>query len=153
MAQEYRSTWSPSNKIHLHAQCCSWLAGFKDPFDPLLTITLNNEQYRIFGFSLMAGKLDWMLLRRCQVMEKTVGNHDYAASDHKWLMTRVILTWTLAPTGFAIASFCCIECALYLHWDAAWYLIYCILSGIAQSAIDDKSSIQNQAWLASKMWY
>ena len=67
------------------------LAGFEDPFDPLHTVTLDNPDYRFFGISLMKGKLDWLLLRRCTVLEKSVGNHDYAASDHKWLMASIQL--------------------------------------------------------------
>ena len=67
------------------------LAGFVDPFDPLHTVTLDNPDYRFFGISLMKGKLDWLLLRRCLVRDKSVGNHDYAASDHKWLMASIQL--------------------------------------------------------------
>jgi len=67
------------------------LAGFEDPFDPLQTITLDNKDYRFFGVSLMKGKLDWLLLRKCTVLDKSVGNHSYAASDHKWLMADVRL--------------------------------------------------------------
>lgn len=68
------------------------LAGFKDPFDPLTTISLDNKDYRFLGWSLMAGKLDWMLLRKCSVESKTVGNNDYSASDHKWMMANVTLS-------------------------------------------------------------
>ncbi len=35
------------------------------------------------------GKLDWVLLRRLEVASKGIGNHDYAASDHKWLSADV----------------------------------------------------------------
>lgn len=65
--------------------------GFEDPFDSLQTVTLDNKDYRFLGISLMSGKLDWMLLRRCIVRTKSVGNHNYIASDHKWLMTEIIL--------------------------------------------------------------
>ena len=66
-------------------------AGFADPFSvvPAETITLDNPKYRFFGFSLMAGKLDWVLLRRLTVKSSVVGNHDYSASDHKWLCADV----------------------------------------------------------------
>jgi endonuclease/exonuclease/phosphatase (EEP) superfamily protein YafD len=37
----------------------------------------------------LQGKLDWVLLRGLQVVGKAIGNHDYAASDHKWLMVDV----------------------------------------------------------------
>ena len=49
------------------------------------TITLDNPKYRFLGVPLMQGKLDWLLLRRLRVLATSVGNHDYAASDHKWL--------------------------------------------------------------------
>lgn len=65
-------------------------AGFADPFDPVETITLDNPSFRLFGFSLMKGKLDWMLLRRLAVKSTAVGNHDYSASDHKWLCADVV---------------------------------------------------------------
>jgi hypothetical protein len=35
---------------------------------------------------LYQGKLDWILLNRFEVTAKQVGNHDFSASDHKWLM-------------------------------------------------------------------
>ena len=69
-------------------------AGFEDPFDTLETITLDNKEYRFLGLSLMAGKLDWVLLRRLLVKAKAVGNDDYAASDHKWMMVDVVLEET-----------------------------------------------------------
>ena len=67
------------------------IAGFEDPFDPVTTVTLDNPAYRYFGYSLMKGKLDWLLLRKMKVLEKDVGNHDYSASDHKWLSANVEL--------------------------------------------------------------
>ncbi len=67
------------------------LAGFVDPFDPSSTVTLDHPAYRYFGFHLMKGKLDWLLLRKMKVLEKSIGNHDYAASDHKWLSAYVQL--------------------------------------------------------------
>ena len=65
------------------------LAGFADPFDPVRDVTLDNPAYKVFGYSLMKGKLDWLLLRRLAVSTTDVGNHDYSASDHKWLSTDV----------------------------------------------------------------
>lgn len=64
-------------------------AGFADPFHPVDTITLDNPKFRLFGISLMKGKLDWVLLRRLTVTDTSVGNHDYSASDHKWLCADV----------------------------------------------------------------
>ncbi len=40
---------------------------------------------------MMKGKLDWALLRRLRVHDKTMGNSDYSLSDHKWLQVRVSL--------------------------------------------------------------
>lgn len=37
------------------------------------------------------GKLDWVLMRGCNVVSKRMGNHDYSASDHKWLQVDVRL--------------------------------------------------------------
>ena len=68
------------------------LAGFKDPFDAATTVTLDNPAYRYFGFSLMKGKLDWLLLRNMQVLETGIGNDDYSASDHKWLSATIKMT-------------------------------------------------------------
>ena len=64
-------------------------AGFADPFHPVDTVTLDNPNFRLFGISLMKGKLDWVLLRRLTVTGTSVGNHDYSASDHKWLCVDV----------------------------------------------------------------
>lgn len=66
-------------------------AGFMDPFH-YDTVTLDNPAYRYLGFSLMKGKLDWLLLRRMEVLDKSIGNHDYSASDHKWLSATVKLS-------------------------------------------------------------
>lgn len=38
----------------------------------------------------MTGKLDWVLLRGgLRVVSKRMGNLDYAASDHRWLLVEV----------------------------------------------------------------
>ena len=63
--------------------------GFEDPFDPVRDITLDNPAYRFLGLHLMTGKLDWMLVRGLRVAAHAMGNHDYAASDHKWLRITV----------------------------------------------------------------
>lgn len=60
--------------------------GFVDPFDVRRDITLDNPKYRVFGLSLMTGKLDWILLRDLHVISRAMGNHSYVASDHKWLL-------------------------------------------------------------------
>jgi hypothetical protein len=61
-----------------------------DPFDPATT-TLDNPKYRFLGFSLMKGKLDWVLLRRMAVTKQDVGNLDFSLSDHRWLAAEVTL--------------------------------------------------------------
>ena len=65
--------------------------GFVDPFDVRCTITLDNPAYRFLGWSLMCGKLDWLLLRSFRTVEIASGNDDYSASDHKWLRADVQL--------------------------------------------------------------
>lgn len=65
--------------------------GFIDPFDVVNDVTLDNPKYRLGPLHLMAGKLDWVLLRGCQAVGKAMGNAEYAASDHKWLMVEVLL--------------------------------------------------------------
>ncbi len=72
------------------SRCPLLNAGFADPFHPVDTITLDNPHFRFFGISLMKGKLDWLLLRRLTVTGTSVGNHDYSASDHKWLCADVV---------------------------------------------------------------
>lgn len=77
------------NTLLLQADIYEPCAGFVDPFDAVKTITLDNPKYRVFGVPLMQGKLDWVLLRRLAVHATAVGNHDYVASDHKWLSVEV----------------------------------------------------------------
>lgn len=74
------------------AVCCNAVnAGFVDPFDPVRDVTLDNAAFRLLGFSLMTGKLDWTLLKGLQVASTRMGNHDYGASDHKWLLVEADL--------------------------------------------------------------
>jgi hypothetical protein len=69
--------------------------GFVDPFCPDADVTLNNPTY----WGLMQGKLDWLLLRgaglRDALAAKSVGNCDFALSDHKWIAVDV----RLPPVG------------------------------------------------------
>lgn len=59
--------------------------GFQETF-PLSTPTLDHPSYRVCGFPLMNGKLDWLLHRGgLAVADSALGNDDYSASDHKWL--------------------------------------------------------------------
>lgn len=65
--------------------------GFLDPYDVINDVTLDNPKYRLGPVSLMSGKLDWVLLRGCRLVHKAMGNDNYAASDHKWLMSDIVL--------------------------------------------------------------
>jgi hypothetical protein len=60
--------------------------GFVDPWCPDGGVTLNNPTY----LGLMQGKLDWLLVRHLRVVSTSMGNHDYALSDHKWLCAEVV---------------------------------------------------------------
>jgi len=59
--------------------------GFWDPWDTVHDITLHNKAY----FGLYQGKLDWTLLLGWELEAKRMGNHDYTASDHKWLLVEL----------------------------------------------------------------
>uniref|UniRef100_A0A061RUK4 Uncharacterized protein n=1 Tax=Tetraselmis sp. GSL018 TaxID=582737 RepID=A0A061RUK4_9CHLO len=78
--------------LGLPAEVCRDLLnpGFEDPFGPE-TPTLEPEFMKLWGYPLMNGKLDWMLLRRAGVVWKGLGNHDYSLSDHKWLAATIEL--------------------------------------------------------------
>ena len=80
------------HKYGLPREVCERLLnpGFYDPFDVDVDVTLDNPAYRVCGLSLMKGKLDWVLLKGFRVLSKEMGNHDYEASDHKWLMVEVL---------------------------------------------------------------
>ncbi|CAG8629396.1 9819_t:CDS:2 [Ambispora leptoticha] len=56
--------------------------GFYDPWNPERDITLHLPKY----FGLYRAKLDWTLVRGFDVVKRWMGNHDYNASDHKYLM-------------------------------------------------------------------
>eukprot|EP01024_Parvocaulis_polyphysoides_P012591 TRINITY_DN14591_c0_g1_i4.p4 TRINITY_DN14591_c0_g1~~TRINITY_DN14591_c0_g1_i4.p4 ORF type:complete len:144 (-),score=26.45 TRINITY_DN14591_c0_g1_i4:422-853(-) len=65
--------------------------GFWDPWDVDEESTLD-----IFYFfnvlHLMRGKLDWLLLRGdLAVAKKEIGNQDYSASDHKYLLAELTI--------------------------------------------------------------
>ncbi|CAG8463706.1 2623_t:CDS:2 [Ambispora gerdemannii] len=56
--------------------------GFYDPWNPEHDVTLHLPKY----FGLYRAKLDWTLIRGFDVVKRWMGNHDYSASDHKYLM-------------------------------------------------------------------
>jgi hypothetical protein len=58
--------------------------GFYDPWDPD-EITFHNPDY----FGLFKAKLDWTMVRCMDVRQKWIGNRDYSASDHAYLMIKV----------------------------------------------------------------
>lgn len=58
--------------------------GFEDPYDVEKDITI--ESYAGWYY----GKLDWTLLKGLTCTEKSLGNHDYSASDHKLLFIKVV---------------------------------------------------------------
>jgi hypothetical protein len=59
--------------------------GFYDPWSCTNDITIHNPNY----FGLFKAKLDWTLLRSFEVVNRWIGNHDYEASDHKYLMVEI----------------------------------------------------------------
>ncbi|KAJ1657796.1 hypothetical protein IWQ61_002853 [Dispira simplex] len=54
--------------------------GFTDPWNTKRDITLTNF------YGLYKGKLDWTLTMGFRCLSKVMGNHDYKASDHKYLV-------------------------------------------------------------------
>ncbi|GLC59105.1 Nuclear speckle splicing regulatory protein 1 [Pleodorina starrii] len=63
--------------------------GYADPFNCRTDITFDHAKYRFLGHGFMTCKLDWVLLRGCRAVSRRMGNHDYSASDHKWLLVEV----------------------------------------------------------------
>lgn len=59
--------------------------GFYDPWDPD-EVTLHNPDY----FGLFKAKLDWTMVRCMDVRQKWIGNRDYSASDHAYLMLQIV---------------------------------------------------------------
>lgn len=59
--------------------------GFYDPWSCTNDITIHNPNY----FGLFKAKLDWTLLHGFDVVNRWIGNHDYKASDHKYLMVEI----------------------------------------------------------------
>lgn len=73
--------------------------GFTEVF-PVSAHTLDNPSFRLCGIPLMTGKLDWLLHRGdLSVVDSAIGNHDFAASDHKWLAADFVLTGAAEGQG------------------------------------------------------
>jgi hypothetical protein len=69
--------------------------GFYDPFDPYNDATLWNYWGLFQGNENVKkidklGKLDWTLFRHFHIEGKDMGNHDYRASDHKYLLVEAV---------------------------------------------------------------
>ncbi|CAG8505082.1 3760_t:CDS:2 [Paraglomus brasilianum] len=60
--------------------------GFYDPWHPFYDVTINYPRY----YALYSAKLDWTLVRGFNVIKRWIGNDDYSASDHKYLMIEVV---------------------------------------------------------------
>lgn len=70
-----------------------------DPWDLVRDITLDHPDYR--GFA--SGKLDWLLLSNISVGSKDIGNHDFKASDHKYLVAELRLPRGSKPIDTYVA--------------------------------------------------
>ncbi|ORX49179.1 hypothetical protein DM01DRAFT_1409638 [Hesseltinella vesiculosa] len=68
--------------------------GFFDPW-PSHHVTLHNPAY----FGLFRAKLDWTLVRNLVVQQRWVGNQDYSASDHQWLMVELDTSKVIPQDG------------------------------------------------------
>ncbi|KAG9294806.1 hypothetical protein G9A89_008498 [Geosiphon pyriformis] len=66
--------------------CAARNPGFYDPWDSELDITLHNPNY----LGIYKAKLDWTLVRGFEVINRWMGNDDYSASDHKYLMVALL---------------------------------------------------------------
>lgn len=84
--------------LHDEAACAALTnPGFEETF-PLSAPTLDHPSYRVCGVPLMNGKLDWLMHRGgLTVADSALGNHDYSASDHKWLGADFALPGIAAP--------------------------------------------------------
>ncbi|KAF8976832.1 hypothetical protein BGZ46_007912 [Entomortierella lignicola] len=59
--------------------------GFYDPWSASRDITLHNPNF----FGLLKAKLDYTFLMNLKCVGRSMGNHDFSASDHKWLLVEV----------------------------------------------------------------
>ncbi|KAF9089468.1 hypothetical protein BGX27_002457, partial [Mortierella sp. AM989] len=74
--------WSGFTPLVLHQ---ARNPGFYDPWSSSKDMTLHNPNF----FGLLKAKLDYTLLMNLKCVGRHVGNHDYSASDHKWLLVEV----------------------------------------------------------------
>ncbi|KAF9921516.1 hypothetical protein FBU30_008414 [Linnemannia zychae] len=74
--------WSGFTPLVLHQ---ARNPGFYDPWCARRDLTLHNPNF----FGLLKAKLDFTLLMNLRCVGRAMGNHDYSASDHKWLLVEV----------------------------------------------------------------
>ncbi|KAF9183682.1 hypothetical protein BGZ51_003860 [Haplosporangium sp. Z 767] len=74
--------WSGFTPLVLHQ---ARNPGFYDPWCARNDLTLHNPNF----FGLLKAKLDYTLLRNLRCVGRHIGNHDFSASDHKWLLVEV----------------------------------------------------------------
>ncbi|KAG0004495.1 hypothetical protein BGZ65_000246 [Modicella reniformis] len=74
--------WSGFTPLVLHQ---ARNPGFYDPWSVSNDMTFHNPNF----LGLLKAKLDFTLLMNLKCVGRTVGNHDYSASDHKWLLVEV----------------------------------------------------------------
>lgn len=74
--------WSGFTPLVLHQ---ARNPGFYDPWTTGGDMTFHNPNF----FGLLKAKLDFTLLMNLKCVGKSMGNHDYSASDHKWLLMEV----------------------------------------------------------------
>eukprot|EP00775_Hariotina_reticulata_P004582 gene4582-4836_t len=108
------AAWWQRNVLSVTAQVAEAAVnpGFFDPYDVDADVTLDNPGSLMMCHNLADnffwhahGKLDWALLRGMKVLSAVMGNDDYAASDHRWLLVEVALTSSNgAPTSTAAAG-------------------------------------------------
>ncbi|KAG0282667.1 hypothetical protein BGZ96_000252 [Linnemannia gamsii] len=77
-----RRLWSGFTPLVLHQ---ARNPGFYDPWCARRDLTLHNPNF----FGILKAKLDYTLLRNLKCVSREMGNHDYSASDHKWLLVEV----------------------------------------------------------------
>ena len=89
-----RRLWSGFTPLVLHQ---ARHPGFYDPWDSGKDLTLHNPAF----LGLLSAKLDYTLLRNLRCERRAMGNHDYSASDHKWLLVEVVFEREFVTTGAA----------------------------------------------------
>ncbi|GJJ74047.1 hypothetical protein EMPS_06405 [Entomortierella parvispora] len=92
-----RRLWSGFTPLVLHQ---ARNPGFYDPWDSGKDLTLHNPAF----LGLLSAKLDYTLLKNLRCESRAMGNHDYSASDHKWLLVEVIFERDFLTTSTTAAT-------------------------------------------------